>query len=111
MTTNIIPENEQSETVCNSILDAIEDKGTLLTKWKDMYESLYDDDHNIPLTEALTITKLSNHGIITTDTCNAARKTARLLDKAIRAMCLEKGMNEDEIRIYLFDCMNHLRNV
>ena len=43
--------------------------------------------------------------------CNAAQKTARLLDKEIRAMCLEKGMNEDEIRINLFDCMNHLKYV
>ena len=76
-----------------------------------MHELLYDNNHNIPLVEALSLTKLSNHGIITTDTCITVRKTARLLDKLIRAMCLEKGMNEDEIRIYLFDCMNHLRNV
>ena len=76
-----------------------------------MHELLYDNNHDIPQAEALTITKVANHGIITTDTCNGARKTARLLEAAIRVKCLEKGMNEDEICIYLFDCHNHLRNV
>ena len=61
LTTNIIPENEKSATICESILDAIEDKGKLLTKWRDVYELLYDDDHDIPLAEDLTITKIANH--------------------------------------------------
>ena len=111
MTTNIIPENERSATICESILDAIEDKGKLLTKWRDAYELLYDDDHDIPLAEELTITKIANNGVITTDTCNGARKTAELLVAEIRALCIAKGMTEDEIRMYLLDCYNHLRNV
>ena len=49
--------------------------------------------------------------MITTGTCNEARLTAKLLEKEIRTLCLEKGMNEDEISIYLLDCFNHLRNV
>ena len=49
LTTNIIPENEQSATICESILNAIEEKGKLLTKWRDVHELLYDDDHDIPL--------------------------------------------------------------
>ena len=34
LTTNIIPENETSEVVCEAILDAISCKGQLLTLWK-----------------------------------------------------------------------------
>ena len=49
--------------------------------------------------------------MITTNTCNGARKTAELLEIEIRAMCIAKGMTEDQICMYLLDCFNHLRNV
>ena len=95
--------------VCDSIIDAISRKGELLTQWKDMYYvALYgedDTDCDIPPAEALCITKMADHGTITTDTCNAARKLARLL----RKMC--SNMTDDQINIFVLDCWNHLRNV
>ena len=76
-----------------------------------MHELLYGNNHDIPLAEALTLTKLANHGVITTNTCNGARKTAQLLIEAVRNKCEEEGMNLATIKLYLLDYHNHLRNV
>ena len=111
LTANIIPENEDSETARDSIIEAIEHKGQLLTKWSNMHESLFDNNHDISLAEARSLTKLANHGVITTDMCNTTRKTVRLLMEAIKNECEEKGINMEAIYIYLLDCHNHLRNV
>ena len=64
LTTNFIPKNKQSETEFKSILDAIEHKGKLLTKWIDMHELLYNNNHDIPEAEALTITISNSHVFI-----------------------------------------------
>ena len=114
LTTSILAENESSEVVCDSILDTISRKGELLTQWKDMYVALYgedDTDHDIPPAESLCITKMADHGTITTDTCNGARKIARLLKSAIEEKCVANDMTEDQIYIFVLDCWNHLRNV
>ena len=111
LTANIIPENEDSETARDSIIEAIEHKGQLLSRWSDMHASLYNNNHDIPLAKALTPTKLANHDVITTDTCNGARITARLLMEAIKNKCKEKGTNTDAIKLYFLGCHNHLRNV
>ena len=114
LSTSILAENESSEVVCDSILDTISRKGELLTKWKDMYVALYgedDTDHDIPPAESLCITKMADHGTITTDTCNGARKIARLLKSAIEEKCVANDMTEDQIYIFVLDCWNHLRNV
>ena len=47
LTTSIIPTNETSEVVCDSIIDAISRKGELLTQWKDMYVALYGEDDTV----------------------------------------------------------------
>ena len=39
-----------------------------------MHEPLFDNSHDIPLAESLSLTKLANHGVITTDMFNPARK-------------------------------------
>ena len=69
LTTNIIPRNETSEVICQSILDAISHKGNLLTKWREMHTALYENDvPDIPPAADLDINKTANYGIITTDT-------------------------------------------
>ena len=54
---------------------------------------------------------MADHGTITTDTCNAARKLARLLKLAIKEKCVANDMTDDQINIFVLDCWNHLRNV
>ena len=56
-----MPQNEQSETVYESILVTIEHKGKLLTKWIDIHELIYDTNHETPKAEALTITLSNSH--------------------------------------------------
>ena len=56
----------------------------------------------IPKADGISITKLGNGGAITTDTCNAARKTRRILVDLCK---------DDAGAVYEQDCMHHLRNV
>ena len=72
-TINIIPESEDSEITCNYILEVIAHKGQLLTKWSDIHASLFDNNHDFPLAEAITLTNLASYGVITSDTCNGAK--------------------------------------
>ena len=61
--------------------------------------------------QALTLAKLANNGMVSTDTCNTARKTRRLLCDAIRKFAIEQGLGEESINIMVNDCWNHLHNV
>ena len=73
--TNILPENEESNTILAAIFRTVEMKGILLTRWIEMHERMFEAaSHDIPLADKLSLVKLGNHGIITTDSCNAARK-------------------------------------
>ena len=65
----------------------------------------------IPESNQLLLTKLTQDGMVSTDTCNTAHKTRRLLCEVIKNLCFEKGMSEDKIHVLENDCWNHLRNV
>ena len=53
----------------------------------------------IPSPDGVNIQKLGNHGVITTDTCNAAQKARRIMQ-------LKIGGSTHE-----WDCLHHTRNV
>ena len=65
----------------------------------------------IPESNQLLLTKLTQDGMVSTDTCNTAHKTQRLLCEVIKNLGFEKGMSEDDIHVLENDCWNHLRNV
>jgi hypothetical protein len=65
----------------------------------------------IPRLQALTLAKLANDGMVSTYTCNTARKTRHLLCKAILMVAIEQRLREESINIMENDCWNHLRNV
>jgi hypothetical protein len=52
----------------------------------------------------LALTKLTKDGMVSTDTCNTAHKTQRLLCEVIRKLCFEKGLMQDEINVLENDC-------
>ena len=54
---------------------------------------------DLPLPESINISKLGHGGAITTDTCNSAQKTRRILVDNVGG------------RVHEMDCMHHLRNV
>ena len=61
--------------------------GHRLQRWTEVTSRMYPAyDHDIPSSSAMDIGKLGSGGAITTDTCNPAQKTRRLLvDKVIEA--------------------------
>ena len=80
LTTNILPVNDESAVVCNSICDdAINNQGKLLTKWSVQHEAMFDTDHTIPKEEEMSLSKASNYSTVNTDTCNAWGTTNQCL--------------------------------
>jgi hypothetical protein len=65
----------------------------------------------IPQSNELTLTKLAKDGMVSTNTCNTAHKTHRLLCEVIRKLCFEKVLTQEEKNVLENDCWNHLRNV
>ena len=111
LTTNILPVNDASAVVCESICDAIDNQGKLLTKWSVQHEAMFDTDHTIPKEEEMSLSKASNYATVNTDTCNQAQKLNVLLVEAIENCCRERNIPEDEIKVFTVHCHNHLRNV
>ena len=73
---------------------------------------MYPDFQNeIPDKSEMSISKLAKGGLLTSDTCNTARKIRLLLCEKIEEAAREKGLPEDEINMLEGDCWNHLRNV
>ena len=106
----IILEGESSEQQCNAILEVIQRSGDRLKRWAEVIEKMYPDyDHDIPVANQLNIGKLGNGGAVTSDTCNAARKTRRLLVTHIKEAAV--NMSSDSVKVLEVDCWNQLRNV
>ena len=74
----IIPRDERSETICQAILDTLNDKTRYIDEWTVVHENMFGQDHSIPQGSEIHLSKLEG-GLITTDTCNAARLLGRLL--------------------------------
>ncbi len=115
LSSGIPAENETAKCLTGSIIRTFKEGGQLLNDWRIVLERLYPSRQDlldmIPQSQALTLDKLANDGMVSTDTCNTARKTRRLLCKAIRMVAIEQGLREESINIMENDCWNHLRNV
>ena len=59
----------------------------------------------LPSPDGIDLIKLKKDTVVTTDTCNTARKLRRVLVEMI------KDATDGDGEIFEFDCMNHLRNV
>ena len=65
-----------------------------------------------PIPKLYNIGKLGNGGALTSDTCNGARKTCRIIAEQVHeATEALRKCDYDNIRILDVDCWNHLRNV
>ena len=93
LSTSIIPENETSETLADAIASEVEKKAALLSDWKAIPERMFPNrQHDIPAGSQLSIGKLSEYGLVTTDTCNSAQKLNRLLCEKIELKALADGI-------------------
>ena len=116
--TNILPENEESNTILAAIFRTVEMKGILLTRWIEMHERMFEAaSHDIPLADKLSLVKLGNHGIITTESCNDARKLDKNIGRNIVDMACEANItftddNDETVTygpiIYEEYCHHHL---
>ncbi len=111
----ILAENKTAECLTGSIIRTFKEGGQLLDDWRIVLEPLYPSHQDlldmIPQLQALTLAKLANDDMVSTDTCNTACKTRCLLCKAIRTVAIEQGFREESINVMENDCWNHLRNV
>lgn len=113
----IYPEDERSETVCQAILDDLKEKATRLDGWIAMHEKRFGQNHDIPSSASIDISKLNGGGMINTDTCNGARKLSELLADAVNDAVRQKLQSrgevdtEDNITSIRQDCHHHMRNV
>ena len=86
-------------------------KSQFLTKWAKKHEEMFPgDNHDIPREEELSLAKLSNRGIVTSDTCNAARSLSKKLITAIEELAKDKD-DETESLVLKQDCHHHMRNI
>ena len=105
LSSSIISENETSEKQVEAIISKLKTSGERLDQWATVLQREYPDStYKIPNGKELHIGKLGFGGAITTDTCNAAQKTKRLLVDEV----LQYSTNN---HVLLVDCWHHLRNV
>jgi hypothetical protein len=87
----MIPTDERSETIRDTILDTLSSKATHLDQWAVIHEKMFGSDHSIPPSYEIHLSKLGG-GLINTDTCNAARLLGQLLvdavDFAVEVLCV-----------------------
>lgn len=99
----------------------------LLLMWKKYHQRLFpNDDWTGPNPQMCSLHRLAGGGAVMSDTCNAARKTKRLLvaligKQAEAAFRREHGddawdslgeeQQEHTMKVYQLDCHQHLRNI
>ena len=85
---------------------------TYLQRWEETTKRMYPSyNHDIPPSCAMNIGKLGSGGAVTSDTCNSARKTRRLLVDCIEEAARDLSPDNENNHIIEVDCYNHLRNV
>ena len=85
-----------------------------MNDWKLLHEKIFPNrQHNIPAGLQLSIGKLSDYCMVTTDTCNSAQKLNRLLCKKIELKVLADGikLTNKEVKVCSQWCHNHLQNI
>ena len=109
LSSSIYPEGDSSKTVVRALVNTIQEKGEMLQGWISKHQSMFgvDDAYFILLPTSLDLSKMSEGGLVTTDTCNTTRKISRLLFVEVRQAAITKlqatlGVDEvlDEIKFF-----------
>ena len=118
VSSSIIPKDERSETIRDSIMDTLRQMGSNLDRWRTVHEEMFGQNHDIPPGTSIDVAKLEG-GMITTDTCNGARLLSKLLAEEIDRRVKEKKeelgeatKDEDSaLLVIIQDCHGHMRNI
>ncbi len=115
LSSGIQAEDETAVATTASIVVTFQDCSRILHGWRRVAKQMYPENTNIlqqiPHSNELTLAKLGKGGTVSTDNCNSARKFRRLLMEKIKKIALERGMSQEEIRLFEGDCWQHIRNV
>ena len=96
----IFLEDETSEKQTDGILEKLNLLKIRLRRLREVVEERFPNKiHLLPSDNDIDVSKMGYGGAITTDTCNSARKTRRILVERIDGA------------VHEMDCMHHLRNV
>ena len=114
----ILAEDDTSETVCQSIINTVKEKGKLLDNWIAVHEAKVGTDHDIPTSTQMRLSKLGKGGVVMSDNCNQARKVTKLLVDHITIVAEEKAVADGEdpneegnnVLVLIGNYHNHLRN-
>jgi hypothetical protein len=111
---SIIAEDSTAEEQSRAIIASFSEAGQLLQEWTqvtiDMFPKRQDLANMIPDPSHMCPTKLLG-GMISTDTCNTARKTRQTLSNHIIQMGRDRGFNDEALVLYQGNCHQHLRNI
>ena len=107
LSSSIVLPGESSEEQFDAILEMLSKGGDRLNRWAQVCEERYPGyAHDIPKDCGMNLRKLSSGGSVNTDTCNAARKTRRILVSKIKQAA--DKMNIAGSKVLEVDCWNHL---
>ncbi len=107
----------KTKTICDAILETINDKATHLNWWAVVHERIFGQTHIIPSSSQIHLSKLEG-GLVNTDTCNGACLLAQLLVDAVdftmekeRALAGDDNNNQNTLTTMVQDCQNHMHNI
>ncbi len=111
---SIIAEEGTADEQSRAIIASFREAGQLLRDWKLVTAELYPNcpelANKIPNPDDMCPTKLLG-GIVSTDTCNTARKTRQTLCDAIIQKGRDRGIDEVHLKIYQGNCFHHLQSI
>ena len=113
LSTSIILKGETSEQKVDAVMSNIVSCGKRLQQWEEVLNHSHPSyQKNTPDPSFMNIGNLESGGALTSEKCNGARKTRRLIvDKVHEAVEDLRKYNSYDIRVLEVDCWNHLRNV
>ena len=109
----IFLEDERSETVSKAIVETIKEKAELLDRWRGVHEEMYGIIHDIPSSDDMDLTKCKGT-VVTSDGCNATRRTSTISVEAFKAAIEEAATKEGKQygpSIVIVGCHHHMQNV
>ena len=113
MSSFIFLEDEQLETVFETIIKTTEEKALILDHWQTIHERTFGPTHDIPFSEEMSLTKMKDN-VVNSDTRNGARLTSAMLVDTIDNVLKEKAKDtgdKSDHKVLCMDCHHHLYNV
>jgi len=117
LTGSLLCEDGTAESQSKAIIAEFRECGEKLDELRSFLSEMYSDDGDLPALLDLLPIGDDMHpsrmlgGTLEHDTCSTAQLTGEKLADLFLESARERGLREDELKIYQGNCWNHLRNV